>query len=466
MTTKKSPAKKIAAPKIIISRVIKAPCKLVFKAWTDPKQMAQWWSPQDVECRSVSADVKIGGAYRIHMVSKKGDHIAIGKYEQIIPNKRLQFTWEWETYAMPDSRVTVEFEDLGKTTRLTFTHAGFPDQEDATDHKKGWTSAIKKFARLIEQNKINNGKPGIKSVTAKIKAREDYDGREFTITREFDAPRELVFKAWTDSNQVAQWWGPRGFTNPVCEWDPRPGSAIHVVMRAPNGTDYPMGGEFREIVAPERLVFTSGALDEKGNLLFEFLHTVTFIERSGKTKLTIQSRVVKTTAEANKYIGGFEAGMTQSLGRLAEHLAAKTPPLVIERTFNAPIARVWKAITNKKEIKQWSFDIKEFKPEVGFEFQFYGEKDDMKYFHRCKITEVIPGKKLAYSWRYDGHKGDSLVTFELFAEGNKTRLKLTHEGLESFPRTPAFARANFTEGWTNIIGSRLKEFVETKQDTR
>jgi uncharacterized protein YndB with AHSA1/START domain len=71
-------------------------------------------------------------------------------------------------------------------------------------------------------------------------------------------------------------------------------------------------------------------------------------------------------------------------------------PLVIERTFNAPIALVWKAITTKEEMKRWSFDIKEFKPDVGFEFQFYGEKDGVKYLHRCKVTEVIPEKKLAY----------------------------------------------------------------------
>jgi len=153
------------------------------------------------------------------------------------------------------------------------------------------------------------------------KTAEDYTGREFTITRDFDAPRELVFRAWTDPRHLAQWWGPRGFTNPVCEWDARPGNAIHVVMRAPNGTDYGMGGEFREIVAPERLVFTSGALDEKKRMIFEFLHTVTFAERKGTTTLTIRSRVLNASADANRYIGGFEAGMTQSLERLAALLA-------------------------------------------------------------------------------------------------------------------------------------------------
>jgi len=143
-------------------------------------------------------------------------------------------------------------------------------------------------------------------------------GKEFVITHEFDAPRELVFKAWTDPKHLAQWWGPRGFTNPVCEWDARPGREIYVVMRAPNGARYPMGGEFREIVAPEKLVFSCGALDEKGELLFEFLHAVTFVEQNSKTLLTIQSRVLKTTAEANRYIGGYEMGMTSSLEKLAE----------------------------------------------------------------------------------------------------------------------------------------------------
>ena len=157
----------------------------------------------------------------------------------------------------------------------------------------------------------------------KNKAPEDYAGREFIITREFDAPRVLVWKAWTDPKHLAQWWGPKGFTNPVCEWDAQPGKAIYVVMRAPNGAEHPMGGEFREVVELERLVFTSGALDEKGNLLFEFLHTVTFVERKGKTTLTVRSRVIKTTAEANKYIGGFEAGMTQSLDRLAEYISRR-----------------------------------------------------------------------------------------------------------------------------------------------
>jgi uncharacterized protein YndB with AHSA1/START domain len=137
-----------------------------------------------------------------------------------------------------------------------------------------------------------------------------------------------------------------------------------------------------------------------------------------------------------------------------------TEAVMIERTFNAPVARVWKALTDADEMRVWYFDLKEFKPEVGFEFEFTVEHEGTKYHHLCKITEVIPQKKIVYTWRYAGEEGNSLVTFELFAEGGKTRLKLTHDGLETFPKLPAYAKTNFEKGWTEIIGSSLKQYVE------
>ena len=134
--------------------------------------------------------------------------------------------------------------------------------------------------------------------------------------------------------------------------------------------------------------------------------------------------------------------------------------VVIERTSNAPVARVWSALTDVDQMRQWYFDLKEFKPDVGFEFEFIVEHEGNSYHHLCRVTEVISEKKIAYTWRYKNEPGDSLVTIELFAEGNKTRLKLTHSGIETFPKTPAYARKNFEAGWTQIIGSELKQFVE------
>jgi uncharacterized protein YndB with AHSA1/START domain len=138
----------------------------------------------------------------------------------------------------------------------------------------------------------------------------------------------------------------------------------------------------------------------------------------------------------------------------------KTEPFVIERVLNASPERVWQAISDREKMKQWYFDLAEFKAEPGFEFSFEGGPDDRKYMHLCKVTEVVPGKKLTYSWRYEGYEGNSFVTFELFDEGKQTRIKLTHAGLETFPKHPDFARSNFEDGWTDLIGNFLKNFVE------
>ncbi len=141
----------------------------------------------------------------------------------------------------------------------------------------------------------------------------------------------------------------------------------------------------------------------------------------------------------------------------------KNEPFVIERTYNASVAKVWKAISDNDEMKKWYFDIAAFKPKVGFEFSFTGTgKDGEKYVHLCKVTEVIKEKKLTYSWRYEGFEGNSFVTFELSAEGEKTKLKLTHAGLETFPATAnnAFAKENFAQGWTFITGTSLQQYLE------
>ncbi len=134
--------------------------------------------------------------------------------------------------------------------------------------------------------------------------------------------------------------------------------------------------------------------------------------------------------------------------------------VVVERMFDARIARVWRALTDNEQMRQWYFELKEFKPEVGFEFEFIVEHEGMTYHHLCKVTEVVPQKKIAYTWRYKGHEGDSLVAVELFPAGEKTRLKLTHTGLSTFPKTPAFKSDNFRQGWNEIIGKSLSKFLE------
>jgi uncharacterized protein YndB with AHSA1/START domain len=136
-------------------------------------------------------------------------------------------------------------------------------------------------------------------------------------------------------------------------------------------------------------------------------------------------------------------------------------PIMIERTYDAPVEKVWAALTDKDVMKQWYFDVPEFRPEVGNEFTFTGGPDEGKqYEHLCRVTQAEQNKVIAYTWRYEGYPGDSEVTFELFPEGDKTRLKLTHTGLESFgTENPDLAKHNFVAGWTEIVNNMLTDFL-------
>lgn len=137
------------------------------------------------------------------------------------------------------------------------------------------------------------------------------------ITRLIDAPREKVFNAWIDPVLFAKWWGPHTFTAPVVELDVRPGGKIIVHMQGPKGSPwekpYPMGGAFREISRYDRLVFTTDIGDGK---VHENLNEVTFVDKGGKTELTLKVTVLRTTPEFAASLAGMEQGWTESLEKL------------------------------------------------------------------------------------------------------------------------------------------------------
>lgn len=139
----------------------------------------------------------------------------------------------------------------------------------------------------------------------------------------------------------------------------------------------------------------------------------------------------------------------------------RTAPIVKEVLLDATAARVWRAITSKEQMKEWYFTVDDFKPEVGFEFSFSGQgAKGEKYIHQCRVTQVVPGKKLQYTWTYKGYPGESFVTFELTPEGDKTKLKLTHEGLHTFAGNgPDFQPASFNMGWTHLIEKSIGEYL-------
>jgi uncharacterized protein YndB with AHSA1/START domain len=141
---------------------------------------------------------------------------------------------------------------------------------------------------------------------------------ELTVTRVIDAPRTLVFKAWTQPEHAARWWGPQGFTVLFCQMDARPGGSFRSSMRSPSGSIHTKQGVYREVTAPERLVFTFAWEDEAGNPTHEMLITVRFDALGSRTRLTLHQAFFETESLRDEH----EAGWTSCLERFAEYMAA------------------------------------------------------------------------------------------------------------------------------------------------
>jgi len=290
---------------------------------------------------------------------------------------------------------------------------------------------------------------------------ENTSDREIVISRVVNAPRELVWEAWTNPKHVVNWWGPRGFSTTIRKMDFRVGGVWEHTMHGPDGADYPNKSTFKEIVPLERITYSHGG-GRKGGPGATFVATWTFETVEGnKTRLT--GRMVFPSAEARNFVakefGAIEGGR-QTLERLSEFLPRM--PLVIERTFRAPVGMVWQAITDLAQMRRWYFpQLESFEPVVGFQTQFNVHHDGKDFLHLWKVTEVVSGRKITYSWRYGGFPGESFVTFELTADGSGTHMLLTHAGLDSFQpdQHPDLAMGNFFSGWNSLAG-QLRAFLE------
>jgi uncharacterized protein YndB with AHSA1/START domain len=312
--TKRSPAENTADREIVLTRILDAPRELVWQAITNPKHVVNWWGPIGFSITIEEMDVRPNGVFKHTMHGPDGaDYPGKSVFKEVVKPERLVFTHAGGKKGQPAAHFesTWTFEVQGEKTKITlrmlFDSAAARDLNVKTYKSiEGGNQTLGRLAEYL---------PKISPSAAASPERY-----ELNLTRVFDAPRALVFKAWTDPKHVAQWWGPGGFTNPICEIDARPGGEMRIHMRGPDGTIYPMTGTFKELVAPERIVFQTAALDPNGKAMFEVLTTVTLTAQGRKTKLTLNAKVLTMTAAAPQYLAGMEMGWTQSLERLAQHV--------------------------------------------------------------------------------------------------------------------------------------------------
>ena len=298
------------------------------------------------------------------------------------------------------------------------------------------------------------------------------DGYQVEFVRMLDHDIQAVWEAITDPEKLRMW-----FTD--IDMDFKPGGQITFKFRDELRTE--THGKIVTIQPPTTFAFTwedEFALWElseptKGKCILKFTYSKLSDEYAVSASAGFHTLLDRLTAMLKGSTSSYPLGTEESdpeqialqseYGKIAYRQypeLKRFEPIRLERTFNATVERVWKALTDPDEMRQWYFDLEAFRPEVGFEFQFRGQgHKGEQYLHLCKITEVVPLRKLTYSWQYEGYEGDSFVSFELFPEENSTRLRLTHRGLGTFPVHPDFARESFLQGWTELITVSLDKYL-------
>jgi uncharacterized protein YndB with AHSA1/START domain len=325
MTASNSSTIQSSEREIVITRVFNAPRELVFKAWTDPQHVAQWWGPKGFTTRVNEMDLRPGGTSRYVMCGPDGTEYPVkGVFHEVVPPERIvssdEFDEGFEEVVKADLPkgiiMTAIFEDLNDKTRLTLRIV-HPTAEDRRKHEEmgvvaGWNSSFECLDEFLAKIVANQGN----GLTLTLPSE-----REIVVTRIFNAPRRLVFEAWTQPEYVKRWFGVcRSMTMTVCEIDLRVGGKWRYVLYDPsNDTEHGFSGEYREIVPPQRLVSTERYEPIPNS---DHLNTLTLAEQDGKTTLHIHIQYPSVEHRDGHLQSGMEIGMRETLNRLEELLTS------------------------------------------------------------------------------------------------------------------------------------------------
>jgi len=308
---------------LTITRLFNAPLVAVWQAWSEPDALKRWWGPKTFTAPASRIDFRVGGSYLNCMRGPDGrDYWSKGVYREIVPMERIVYTDSFADekgntvpashYNMPGSwpiemTVSVTFDEQNGRTRMTLRHKGVPEGTMRELCETGWNESFDK----LEHSVTKTG--GLTSIIA------EPGKQEIILTRVLDAPRDAVFKAYTDPQFIPRWWGPRRLTTKVLKMDVRPGGRWRIVQRDFSGVEFKFHGVYHDIRPPERLVYTFEFEGMPGHVSLE---TGTFDELEGGTLLTGKSVFQSVVDRDGMMAGGMAEGVSESMDRLAELLAS------------------------------------------------------------------------------------------------------------------------------------------------
>ncbi len=298
---------------ISITRIFAAPRDLVWRAWTEAEQLAQWFMPHGFTVPACHMDLRPGGKFTMTVRGPDGTESPTGgEFKEIDPPQRLVFTTTAfdgpDGVPMLEVLNTVTFADRGEKTELTLhavvTKATLEMAAPLAGMEEGWLQSFEKLDGLLTGREIDSSE------------------REIVATRLLDAPRETVWKVWTDPARIAGWWGPRGFTTTIHEMDVRPGGTWRHTMHGPDGTAYPNSVVFLDLREPEFIAYLHGDPGDEDH----FFTTVEFADEGGKTGVTIRA-LFPSAADRERAIREYGAaeGLEQNMDKLAEYVIRSQP---------------------------------------------------------------------------------------------------------------------------------------------
>jgi uncharacterized protein YndB with AHSA1/START domain len=312
---------------IIHSRVLHAPRELVWEAWTDPAHVVHWWGPRGFTNTTKRFEFRVGGYWEHVMHGPDGvDYPNKCKFLEIVPHERI-------TYLLGGGSDLEADERRGATFRATWTFETVGENLTRLTGRMVFPSKEARDRVVRDYGAIEGGRQTLERAAEYVSALVT---KPFVITREFAAPRELVWLAWTEEKQLMAWFGPKGLTMTQAKLDLRPGGMFHYRMVTADGQE--MWGRFvyREIMPPTKLVWINSFSDKDGGITGhpfspdpwprQMLTIVTFAGQADKTTLTIHfmpfdaSAEERATFEAGR--GSMTLGWTGTLDQLAAHLAA------------------------------------------------------------------------------------------------------------------------------------------------
>lgn len=303
--------------------------------------------------------------------------------------------------------------------------------------------------------------------------------REIVLTRLIHAPRELVFKVWTEAEHIQQWWGPNGFTNTIHEMSVKPGGIWRFMMHGPNEMNFPNKIVYLEVIKPEKLVYEHG--DDNGK---HFDVTVIFEARGNHTLLTMRS-LFPTEADRDrviKEVGAIEGGQ-QTVDRLQSYLAAQHGEFVITRRFKFPRELMFDAFTKPEHMHQWwgPKGSTVIKAEIDLRpggVNHYGLRmpDGSAMWGKSVYREITPPSRLVYVQSFSDENGNitthpmsptwpremlTTITFEETTEGTQLSIQWSPvDATETERNTFNAAMSGMNQGWSGSL-DQLQQYLQT-----